>query len=157
VYAIETIGWIFLNRVTISNYTLFNAIRGSNCGACTQLADKSNLQLNDEEQVSNYITDQLKGGLHGNAWKSAQGMAETITQKWKSYGSGSNVDPTNGSTNFYVAKPWEWDVTFAKYERLADQYPRIFRWSNSDQFTWSSIDRVLITRTNYPPGFTPVY
>jgi RHS repeat-associated protein len=150
--AIEMLGWVYLNRLTLwRDKTLLDAIQGSNCAACVEIGNTP--QLSDEKWVANTIEYALLEGDYSESWLKAQKMANSVATKWKFYGTGSSVDPTYGSTNLYVAKsPSEWNVTFEKYASISEDYS-MFRWAASDFFAWGGIMRVLITRTEYPPGF----
>jgi hypothetical protein len=142
-HAIEMIGWIYLNRISLRGITILKAVSGDQAGAILDLQkDYEELHLENEMSVSHYIDMAVVGPIHGEAWRNAQNMTSMVENKWIKYGTGSYVDPTNGTTNFFVASASARDSTLARYDNNPKYFPT-FRWAASDVFNAVGFEVIL--------------
>jgi hypothetical protein len=107
-------------------------------------------ELSNEKWVSDYIAKALAGKLHDDAWRSTQRTAETVAEKWKQYGSGSEEDPTNGCGWAFAAETYEWDETFQRYDKNKEFFDT-FRWASSPIFTLHNKQFIFFVRDTIVP------
>jgi hypothetical protein len=123
--------WIYLNRVSLidSQNTLWLAVKGNQSAVSCYYAGcngnapiypglPSNPSRDDLAKYWSNVYNQGSSGKYASGWINTYENAKLAYTNWRSYGTGSAQDPTNGATDLRMVEPED----FERYNQAYKSY-----------------------------------